>query len=683
MPDYADLEIGVHRRDGTTYSVEMRFSRPGDDTDQRFDPAPAHFDLAALRAAELDLTRYGTELAAMLFAEASAQSALGQARAITEAQSLGLRLRLNIGPSAPELHALYWEALRDPQRGDAFSTSENVLFSRYLSSTDWQPVRLRSQSALSALVVVANPNDLGRLQLAPVDEAAELHRAHTSLVPLAVTALPQGNARATLNNLLDALRTAPPDILYLAAHGLFRKGEAWVMLESETGEAARVAGHDLVARLRELPNRPRLVVLASCQSAGTGNADTLAALGPQLAQTGIPAVLAMQGSVSMAMVERFMPKFFQELTVDGQIDRALAVARGTVRDLPDYWMPALFTRLKSGRIWYVPGFKGVAGDGTEFEHWKSLKTFIKRKRCTPILGPGMDEAWMGQPNDVAHRLAEKYNYPFAAHELENLASIAQYISRSDGAVTLQFQFQAAIRAEIVQRYGAQLDPDLLEVDEWSDYEILESLTTIAKQQWAQPGPHAYLQLAELHLPIYITTSPSHLLALALQLGGAEPQVRLCPWWSQRIPESKWRYEEEPTPEKPLVYHLFGHFHTPDSLVLSEDNYFDFLIGVARNKKLIPDTVMNALTNSALLFVGFRPADWHYRILHRTLMAQEGSDQLSRYRHITAQVEPDESRLRDIQRARRFLEETFKKDNIGMYWGRSEDFLNALTQQLQA
>ena len=68
----------------------------------------------------------------------------------------------------------------------------------------------------------------------------------------------------------------------------------------------------------------------------------LAALGPRLAQAGIPAVIAMQGNVTMRTVGTFMPVFFRELQVDGRIDRAVAVARGAVRDWDDWWMPVLF-----------------------------------------------------------------------------------------------------------------------------------------------------------------------------------------------------------------------------------------------------------------------------------------------------------------------------------------------------
>jgi len=40
----------------------------------------------------------------------------------------------------------------------------------------------------------------------------------------------------------------------------------------------------------------------------------------------------------------------------------------------------------------------------------------------------------------------------------------------------------------------------------------------------------------------------------------------------------------------LVYKLFGQLAEPDSLVLTEDDYFDYLIGVTSNRDLIPEAV---------------------------------------------------------------------------------------------
>lgn len=562
-------------------------------------------------------------------------------------------------------------------------TNERILFSRYLSSANWSRVRLRPKADLRVLVVVANPSDLADYGMSTLDVAGEIQRAKAGLGDIAVTALESGGA-STLGNIIAHLRESY-DILYLVAHGMFVENEPWLWLEAESGETERVSGSDLIRSLQDIEQRPGLIILSSCQSAGTGE-DTeagqqgiLGALGPRLAQAGIPAVIAMQGLIGINTMERFLPVFFEELQQDGQIDRAMAVARGAVREQPDWWMPALFMRLKSGRLWYTPGF-GAETD--EFEQWDSLKMFIQDETCTPILGPGLAEHWFGQANELARRWAEQYQYPFATYEQEELPRIAQYIARRDGTRAMQLAFNKAIRDGLLTRFADALPEELRNQESWKSDAILRAVELTADHVWAGNPAEAHRLLAQLRLPIYITTSPGNLLAQALTQAGAEPQVRLCPWWSQRIPKKLWHYDDEPTPEQPLVYHLFGHFSKPESIVLSEDNYFDFLIGMMRNKELIPDTVVNALTSTALLFLGFRTDDWGYRVLFRWLMAQEGKEQLRDFTHVTAQIEPDEDRVLDTRRACHYLEKVFNKDNISMYWGRSEDFLTDLARHVQ-
>ncbi|MCK5430975.1 MAG: CHAT domain-containing protein, partial [Anaerolineales bacterium] len=387
MNNYAELEIGLHRRDAGSYSVDFRFSQPESETDVRLaqgQSTQVTFELDQLQDLVFDADAYGKRLTQDFFADPTVKNAFSQAR--TSAQSLDypLRLRLLIGPSAPELHSLRWETLRDPQDDTPLCTNENLLFSRYLSSLDWRPVRLRPQGKLNALTAIANPSDLADYNLAPVDVEGELSRAKGALGEIPLTPLPgeDGSQHATLDNLVASLREVEYDILYLVCHGALVKDEPWLWLEDDQGKVARTSGQELVTRLKELTQRPRLVVLASCQSAGKSAGDALAALGPSLAEAGIPAVIAMQGNISMETVAEFMPVFFQELQRDGQIDRALAVARGAVRHRPDFWMPALFMRLKSGRIWYVPGF---SDDRQGFEKWPALLRSIRRGQCTPII----------------------------------------------------------------------------------------------------------------------------------------------------------------------------------------------------------------------------------------------------------------------------------------------------------
>ena len=114
----------------------------------------------------------------------------------------------------------------------------------------------------------------------------------------------------------------------------------------------------------EAVTRLRLIVLAACQSGGkgqvldpeaaaSGDQGALAALGPRLAQVGVPAVLAMQDSVKMKTVEKFMPVFFEGLLKDGHLERAMTLARraAIASGRVDWWVPVLYTRLKDGLLW--------------------------------------------------------------------------------------------------------------------------------------------------------------------------------------------------------------------------------------------------------------------------------------------------------------------------------------------
>ncbi len=681
MTGYADLEISLHRHDSGAYSVEFRFSQPDSDADIRLaqDAAPlARFDLDALSALTHDPKAYGQKLTGSLFAEPTVLTAFAQARTAAQSLDTPLRLRLFIGASAPELHRLRWETLLDPQDASPLATNQNILFSRYLSSLDWRPVRLRPKGDLKALAVVANPTNLADYSLAPVDVDGELARARLALGATPLTAIPgsPSGPRATLNQIISTLGEGY-DILYLVCHGLFKADESWLWLEDAAGKVARTSGAELITRLKELEQRPRLVVLASCQSAGSGQGDALAALGPRLAEAGIPAVIAMQDNITMETVAQFMPVFFEELVKDGQIDRALSAARGGVRQRSDYWMPALFMRLKSGRIWYVPGF----GDERKgFEKWPSMIRSIKRGQCTPILGSGLMEPILGASRDIAQRWAETYHYPMAPHERESLPQVAQYLAINQDRAFPYDELGEYLRGEIKRRYLNELPPELLD----GRANLDQLMKAVAEKRWSNNIQDGYKALAQLPLPIFINTTPDDILVSALRAAGKDPQVVLCPW-NEYVEQCETIYDREPdyipSPERPLVYHLFGKLDEPDSVVLTEDDYFDFLIGVTSNKELIPPVVRRALTDSALLFLGFQMDEWNFRVLFRSILSQQGGGRRDRYAHIAAQIEPEEGRLLEPERARRYLEKYFSKGaDISLYWGSSDDFLRELLQR---
>lgn len=678
-----EIEITLHRVEAD-YQVDLRFDR----SDSEADAAPlrgeAKFDFEALRALSDDRAEYGKLLYQNLFSDPKIHERFKLGCTLAEGTEMPVRVRLYIADDAVELHPLVWEALRDPESGELLVTRERFLFSRFISNEDFRPIRFRAQDQLRALVVIANPSNVadykpGGRPLTPLDVPGETARATQSLGELPVTILAEPGT-ATFNGIVSKLREGY-DILYLVCHGALIDDEPRLCLEDETGKAAIVAGTELVTRLSELKQRPRLVVLASCQSAGTGaegqstDEGVLAALGPRLAHAGIPAVVAMQGSVTMRTIGTFMPIFFKELQVDGQIDRAMAVARGAVRDWEDWWMPVLYMCLKQGRIrWYTPGFKG--GD-PNFDRWRSLVNNITKGTCTPIIGSGLLESLAGSFRDIAREWATTHKYPMAGNEREQLPLVAQYLVVNQGEATYaRDEFRAALKAGLLKNYGHDLAPEEREAE-------LEQLISAAgqvrrKQEPAEP----HKVLAGLKLPVYLTTNPDNLLADALSEAGQKPHVLLCPRGQDDTLPTTDDPNYRPSKEEPLVYHLFGHLREPDSVVLTQDDYFDYLIDVTRKNDIIPKSVRVSLANTALLFLGFQLTDWDFRVFFRSIMSQEGRDRRKRFSHVAVQIDPEQEQLIDPARARNYLETYFSDTHISIYWGNAEDFLAELQRQMK-
>ncbi len=678
----ADIELTIHRQDQQNFSVDFRFSDsdPENQTEVRLgagQAALAMFNFSHLQELALlgDMQAYGKALSDGLFADERLRTAFAQARTAAEQGRAALRLRLNIHPSAMELFGLRWETLVDPQNGSFFATDQNVYFSRYLSSQDWRPVRLRAKGELRTLVVIAAPTGLEQYKLSSVDKAVETATITKGFGEMGLKVL----ERATINELAQSLSVEEFDILYLVAHGTFANGESFLWMEDENGAVARVPGAELVTRIRELEKRPRLAILASCQSAGKGEGEVLSALGPRLAEAGIPAVVAMQANVQMDTVASFMPSFFSELQKDGQIDRALSVARGIIRNQPDWWAPVLFMRLKSGRLWYVPGFGGPRG---EFPKWPSLLRGIQSGRCTPILGPGLVDALVGSQYELIQYWAEQMEFPLAPFERDSLSQVAQYRSIDQSRFTAEDEWLAHMRAAVQKR--ASLPPELI-----TPKTSLDTMLKAAREKLLAHDPfEPHKILAQLPARIYITANADELLEAALIAAGKKPISMVCPWreFSEQADVGVYEDDEiDPTTETPLVYHLFGLYSQPESLVLTEDDVFEFLIGITRHMKSIPDQVGRALTDSALLVLGFHSSEWSFRVLMKALLAKEGNSLLRRHAHITAQMEPDESRLLNSARARRYLETYFARGSdveISIYWGTPHEFMKELSARLE-
>ena len=301
---------------------------------------------------------------------------------------------------------------------------------------------------------------------------------------------------------------------------------------------------------------------------------------------------------------------------------------------------------------------------------RSLVAHIRAGQFTPIVGLGLTDSLVGPRRLLARQWARTFEFPMARHQQDDLAGVARFVSVMTNAATLRSSLDDYLRGQLMAAAPGQAD-------------VEDDLATLVRAAWDQQRsadpdePHVVL--AKLPCPIYVVAHPWDLLAEALRAEGKAPVVELCRWnhevydWPASVFESEPDYT--PSVERPLVFHVFGRLDFPESLVLTEDDYFDFLVGVTQDRSLIPTAVKRVLADSALLLLGFGLEDWDVRVLLRTLVSQEGARKLHKYTHVAAQLDLAGGVISPA-RAQRYLERYFGKHrepSIDIYWGSVDEF----------
>ena len=692
---YAILEVSLHLWGEANYSVNFRFTQSEADVDQGEEIVG--LPLTNLRKERylpllFDSESYGRLLGESLFASPKARDILQIALTTARARGVRLQIQLALSPSMPYLHDLRWETLRDPVTNSALFLQDDILFSRRLSSPDSRLVRSRSRADLGVLAVIASPKNLeGRFKLPPIDVDQELERVTEGLDGLRISRLTSKDGPVSLDNILERLKAEPGleyDILYLVCHGALVKEEPRLWLEDENQDVSVVSGIELASRLMEISARPRLVMLVSCQSAGRGDdasrnpEGALVALGPRLIQrAGIPAVIAMQGRVSMQTMKEFLPAFFSSLRRNGQIDLAMTLGRAAIREREEAWMPVLFMRTNRVQLW-------AESDSDRFHSWDALLNQLKSGQCTPILGSGLIDHIRGSRREIAQRWAEIYRYPMASQDTEDFPTVAQFLATRMGREGASNELRAYLHRHLYRRFCADI-PSLRQ-----DGGLKELFAEIGRwhRQRSEEEPHRVL--ARLGCPVYITTNPDRLLFDALQEIGVEPVEGVFDWQNRGLPVDPRLSEDSdywPEPAKPLVYYLFGRFSQPglaklarESYVMTQDDYFEYLAAATRDKKFIPPAVSQAMTDSALLFIGFRLTDWDFRVLFQSIRERAGRIRLGGYMHVAVQLTPEEGAIQDAEMARRYIEKLSSIDmgQIDIFWGSIPSFMQKLVERLK-
>jgi SIR2-like domain len=323
--------------------------------------------------------------------------------------------------------------------------------------------------------------------------------------------------------------------------------------------------------------------------------------------------------------------------------------------------------------------------------WDLLLERIADKKCTPIVGSG---AVTGGPPKGVETDKWTFLYPISA-------TLAQ-----EWATQFKYPLEDATRIERVAQFIS-----VYKDASWPRDTIARQLAEAHPPDFT-PENETHRVLAELGLPVYITSNFDDYLGRALLREDKDVHVSICRW-NKWIPEDAPAYDPDPakkdlvaryamigkgedgtltyspadtsynpTVASPLVYHIQGHMQWPESLVVTEDDYFEFLLNLSKDwpVRFLP-RIYAAFGRGSLLFLGYKLRDWDFRVLFRLL-----ADTLKtgEYKHIAVQLGPmSGAQAADATKAAsaaRYLGKYFEPRKIKVYWGTCQEFVAELKRR---
>lgn len=271
------------------------------------------------------------------------------------AQERGGDVQVLLRLSAPELAALPWETLFDPESGAFVCRREPVV--RHVPAP-FTPDPLTIRYPLRVLAAVASPSGLPRLDVdAERERLTEALRPHVAAGRVELVWLPD----VTWYDLHAALLSGEWHVLHFIGHGDYdvATDEGVLAFTGPDGRAEPVEAGALADLLGEAEPTPRLVVLNSCLSGAVGSVDPFSGTAAALVRRGIHAVVAMQFAISDSAALAFARAFYTALAGGRPVDESVRSGRigilGSGRGTLEWVTPVLYVRGGSADVFRLVG----------------------------------------------------------------------------------------------------------------------------------------------------------------------------------------------------------------------------------------------------------------------------------------------------------------------------------------
>ncbi|MEZ4702207.1 MAG: CHAT domain-containing protein [Rhodothermales bacterium] len=267
-----------------------------------------------------------------------------------------LRIMLHINPTDPRVAPILrlpWELSQRPGTGEYLSIAEPYTLFRYLEvGGDYAPTPV--MLPLRVLVVLSNPTNVQ-----PLDLDAERKKIEASWGKCRGVQV-EYLEEATLDALRSRFRQTSYHVLHYMGHGAFDDpvGKGGLIMEGQDGRSEFVDSDTFAGAIWRSDDPLQLVYLNACNTAQSSEQATdniFAGTAARMVQGGvIPAVLAMQFSISDRAAIVFSEAFYKAITDEQPADVAVAIARRAIAaQIPgsfEWITPVLYMRSLSGKL---------------------------------------------------------------------------------------------------------------------------------------------------------------------------------------------------------------------------------------------------------------------------------------------------------------------------------------------
>lgn len=315
--------------------------------------------------------------------------------------------------------------------------------------------------------------------------------------------------------------------------------------------------------------------------------------------------------------------------------------------------------------------------GLSDEDWRDLLTSVYRKKCVPFIGAGVYTIRTDsqkEPIPISRHIIDKWKGIYPLEDLYELARVA----------ALEDSYQLARLAQYLEIQGAD--------ERYPKTMLSDMLKDISPSYLTSQTKSPYEVLSNMDLPIYITSNYDRFMEDALSRNPRKTaESDFCKWSDKLIKYAKTvnipsvfdQTQYKPTEQRPLVYHIHGDMNIPGSMVLTERDYFEFVINLnkSEDKDILPSVIRTELATSSLLFIGYSLEDISFRSIFQGFLSFLSSiSNEFRTPSIAVQIPPTISNKGQIKVQKYIEQYTRNMFDVRIYWGSTVDFIAELDKR---